>query len=373
MKTTSTITSLLSLAASVAAHGVIVSPAHRTPGSAYESVCGITIYNNQAADPAGPIQLLMQSASSIVDRSACDLWLCKGYQFSDNSANVQSYSLGETISWKINIIAPHTGYANVSIVDTKTNTVKGSALKSWDVYASTSTGVTSDETDFDITIPETLDGCTTPGECVVQWFWYAPPGVDQTYEGCVDFVVGDGAAASTSAAAGTTSTAAAATSAVVKAPTTASTTSIAAPTTYVAAPATKTKATKTKATKTKATTTKVTTTTSVAAPTTTTKAAVATTKVITTKVTTTTKVTATKVTTTTATAPTTLITCTRARTSSPAAAAPTASKAATGGAKTPQSINQCLDAVNVCIAKAQSKNGGAVDFSSCEAQRSACY
>lgn len=36
-------------------------------------------------------------------------------------------------------------------------------------------------------------------------------------------------------------------------------------------------------------------------------------------------------------------------------------------------INQCLDNINKEIASMQSKNGGAVDFSSCEAKRAACY
>lgn len=127
------------------------------------AVCGQTIYNNQASDNAGPVQLLLQSASSIVDIEACNLWLCKGYQFADNTAQVQTYSLGQIIPMEFKIVAPHTGYANVSIVDTKTNTVKGSFLKSWSVYASTATGVTADETDFSVTIPTDLIGCTTAG------------------------------------------------------------------------------------------------------------------------------------------------------------------------------------------------------------------
>ena len=74
------------------------------------------------------------------------------------------------------------GNANVSIVDTTSNTVIGDALISWDVYASTATGVTADQTNFDITIPEDLGGkCTTAGDCVIQWFWDAPE-IDQTYE-----------------------------------------------------------------------------------------------------------------------------------------------------------------------------------------------
>ncbi|KAI5776413.1 hypothetical protein EDC01DRAFT_605680, partial [Geopyxis carbonaria] len=192
---------LLTLASTVAAHGYIVSPPRRAPGAAMEAVCGSTIYNNQKSDNAGPVQLLMQSASSIVDAAECNLFLCKGYQFDDNTDNVQSYALGETVPFSVDIVAPHTGSANVSIVNTKTNSVVGAPLISWDVYASTSTGITDDETSFSVTIPDEVEGCTTAGECVLQWYWYAPPSVDQTYEGCVDFVIGDGTAAPSSSAA----------------------------------------------------------------------------------------------------------------------------------------------------------------------------
>ncbi|RPA97689.1 hypothetical protein L873DRAFT_1828911 [Choiromyces venosus 120613-1] len=223
---------LTTLLASASAHGVIVSPPRRAPGPAMKAVCGSTIYNNQAADAAGPVELLLQSASSIVDARACNLFLCKGYQFDDNVNNVQSFALGETVNMQVQIIAPHTGYANVSIVDTKSNTIKGSELISWDNYASTSTGVTADETNFSIVIPQDLAGCAPPAECVIQWFWFAPPGVQQTYEGCVDFVIGGGSSkpvSSTAAPVATTSVVA--TTAPVEATAPAETTTLSLPTT----------------------------------------------------------------------------------------------------------------------------------------------
>jgi hypothetical protein len=318
MKTT--IASILFLAASVSAHGQISSPARRTPGTQYEAVCGSTIYNNQASDAYGPIQLLLQSESSIVDAASCNLWLCKGYQFDDNTDNVQTYSLGEEVAMTVEIRAPHTGYANVSIVDTASNSIIGSELKSWDVYASTSTGVTSDETSFSITIPSDLDGCTTAGECVIQWFWYAPPSVDQTYEGCVDFVIGSGSSsAATTAAAATTSTAAAeATTEAAKTTTAAAVTTTAAAVTTTAAAVTTTAAAVT--TTAAAVTTKATTTSA--------KAAAGTTTVITYSTTTgTTTVTngATKAAATSAKAATTLQTVTRGTTTAAAATTSSAS------------------------------------------------
>lgn len=70
--------------------------------------------------------------------------------------------------------------------------------------------------------------------------------------------------------------------------------------------------------------------------------------------------------------PTTLVTRTRTQTS--AAAVSTTSAAAGSGScsTTSEAYNKCLDAVNECIRNAQSKSGGAVNFSTCDAERSAC-
>ncbi|KAL1741595.1 hypothetical protein HDZ31DRAFT_6563, partial [Schizophyllum fasciatum] len=206
---------LLALAARVAAHGKLTSPAPRsdTVGDAFEAACGTQMRSIVTSDPYGNSQGEMQVAASDFDASKCNVGLCKGYQFDDNKANVQTYSLGEKIPMVVEIRAPHTGNANVSIVDTASNSVIGDALISWDVYASTSTGVTKDQTNFDITMPEDLGGkCTNAGDCVIQWFWDAPE-IDQTYEDCVDFVVGGSGSGSGSGASSAPASSAAATSA----------------------------------------------------------------------------------------------------------------------------------------------------------------
>ncbi|KAL3468156.1 hypothetical protein BJX64DRAFT_246953 [Aspergillus heterothallicus] len=175
------------------AHGYISSPSPRLPGDAMASACGTQVYNNQAADRAGNVQGELQVASSQTDydADACHIWLCKGYQFADNTDNVQTYTAGQTVDFVIDIVAPHTGVANVSIVDTASNSVIGSTLKEWtEGYASTETGVTEDETNFSITIPDDLGSqCSEAGACVIQWYWFAES-IDQTYESCVDFTVG---------------------------------------------------------------------------------------------------------------------------------------------------------------------------------------
>ncbi|KAL6239006.1 chitin binding domain-containing protein [Aspergillus navahoensis] len=203
------------------AHGYISSPQPRMPGSAMASACGQQVYNNQAADRAGNVQGELQVAASQsgYDADACHIWLCKGYQFDDNKDNVQSYTAGQTVDFVVDIVAPHTGVANVSVVDTASNSVIGSALKSWDVYASTATGVKEDETNFSITIPDNLGSqCSEAGACVLQWYWFAES-IDQTYESCIDFTVGgsgsgsgSGSSSSSSAAAPSSTSSAASTS-----------------------------------------------------------------------------------------------------------------------------------------------------------------
>lgn len=197
------------LASVVAGHGFVTSPTPRMPGDAMAAACGQQVYNNQKSDNYGNVQGELQVASSQSDYDAakCDIWLCKGYKFDDNKDNVQTFKLGETVPFKVDVRAPHTGTANVSIIETSSNSIVGSVLKHWDEYASTATGVKSTDTSFDITIPEDLGGkCTTAGECVIQWWWDARS-IDQTYESCVDFTVGGSSSGSSGSTASSSSAA----------------------------------------------------------------------------------------------------------------------------------------------------------------------
>ncbi|KAK0446156.1 hypothetical protein EV421DRAFT_1932864 [Armillaria borealis] len=189
-------------------HGKLTSPSPRsdTIGSAFSEACGSQLLSVETSDAYGNIQQEMQT--STVDSSICNLWLCKGYQFADNEANVQSYTAGQTVSMTAEIRAPHTG-----VIATATNTIIGDALYSWDDYASNQSGVTADDEAWDITIPSDLgDQCATAGDCVIQWYWYSES-VDQTYEDCVDFTVGGSSDSSGSTSAVSASESATATSA----------------------------------------------------------------------------------------------------------------------------------------------------------------
>jgi hypothetical protein len=211
----------------VNAHGFITSPEPRMPGTAMKAACGNQVEINQQSDNYGNIQGELQVAASQSDYNAdeCAIWLCKGYKFADNKDNVQSYTAGQKVPFTVDIRAPHTGVANVSVVDTSSNSVIGSPLISWDVYASTATGVTSDETSFSVTIPDDLGSqCDTAGDCVLQWYWYAES-IDQTYESCVDFTLGGSSSSSSGSSSVVTSaaTTAVASSTVASSTTTSST------------------------------------------------------------------------------------------------------------------------------------------------------
>jgi hypothetical protein len=179
------------------------------------SACGQQVEVNQASDHNGNIQGMLQVANSQSDYNAaeCDIWLCKGYKWDDNKDLLQTYTAGQVVPIAFNVAAPHTGTANVSIVDTATNTVI-EQLVYYPVFASTATGVTSNETLFSITIPSTLgDKCSTGGACVIQHYWNAAS-IDQTYESCIDFVVGGSGSSSGSSSSAVASSAVATSSAV---------------------------------------------------------------------------------------------------------------------------------------------------------------
>lgn len=181
----------------VCGHGIVTSPPARAAGPAMEKVCGQQVTNQQTSDNGGNVQGELQVAQSQkdYDPTQCNLFLCKGYQFGDNTANVQTFTPGQVVPIKVAIKAPHTGVCNVSIVDTKANALIGQPLITFTDYASNSHPIPANNTDFSITMPQDLAGkCTQAGDCVVQWFWDAPD-IKQTYESCVDFTMGGAAPA----------------------------------------------------------------------------------------------------------------------------------------------------------------------------------
>jgi len=101
------------------------------------------------------------------------------------------------LSMQVEIRAPHDGYANVSVVNTATDSIIGEPMIQWanPTYASSATGPVAGQSSFDVTLPTAgMDVCAEAGNCVLQWFW-SSPAVDQTYEACADFVTSGAASA----------------------------------------------------------------------------------------------------------------------------------------------------------------------------------
>ncbi|KAK3389834.1 hypothetical protein B0H63DRAFT_104712 [Podospora didyma] len=171
------------LAATVSAHGNITSPPGRLPGAAMAKACGQAAVNSILSDGTIPLESVSSPLAS------CKLDLCRGALFADNVNRVQQFSVGQVVALTAILPIPHEGPANVSIVQTATNSVLGQPLIVFDSYADESLAVLpANNTAFSVTIPATGAACVTPGDCVLQWFWFGTS-AKQTYESCIDFVL----------------------------------------------------------------------------------------------------------------------------------------------------------------------------------------
>ncbi|KAJ9150740.1 hypothetical protein NKR23_g3555 [Pleurostoma richardsiae] len=186
---------IAALAVTVAAHGYVDFPPAREVGPASLAACGRAVTDDIRKDNTSHVEGLPELAAgdSGYHADKCNLWLCRGLQFGDNSANIQKYKAGEVVHMKIKLTIPHDGSANVSIVNTNSNKIIGDMLKYWksgyanerQFYAKT---LPANNTDFNVTLPDVSAQCAEPGACILQWWWYGV-GARQTYESCVDFTM----------------------------------------------------------------------------------------------------------------------------------------------------------------------------------------
>lgn len=162
--------SVAGLATQASAHGLVREPATRAPGEATEAACGKVMVDHYATDPTSyPEHLLRLNPGGLeapYDPENCNLWLCKGYQFADNAANVQSYTAGQVVDFDVWIRIPHAGHANVSVVDTASNSVIGTPLIAWPDNYAASANPPADQINFSVEIPDLGDKCTEAGACV---------------------------------------------------------------------------------------------------------------------------------------------------------------------------------------------------------------
>ncbi|TGJ82217.1 hypothetical protein E0Z10_g6565 [Xylaria hypoxylon] len=184
-----TFAGLASLAAitGVQSHAVMTTPVPRGTGAKQVELCGALVTTVLERDRAGPIENAVTSTDS---NYKCNAYMCRGYQYEDNVSKLRAVTAGEVIAFHIDLIAGHhPGYANVSIVNLATNKAIGTPLVNWADWPDSTSGPPRNDTDFTVTIPNTLaTACDVGGKCAIQWFWYAT-GNKQTYESCVDFYV----------------------------------------------------------------------------------------------------------------------------------------------------------------------------------------
>ncbi|PVH96736.1 hypothetical protein DM02DRAFT_534656 [Periconia macrospinosa] len=197
----SSLSTILLLAPAVLGHGIITKPSPRPVGPAYTAACGKAITTAVNQDNTSYVEQLTKIATSAADYDAskCQLFLCKGLQYEDNTAGVQTYTAGQVVPISVSMRIPHLGSANVTIVDTRTDTVVGDLLKNWPEGYSPGKkeeDIPIEQRQFNITIPEGLEEtCGEAGNCVIQWWWLydARPIIVETFESCIDFKIASNA------------------------------------------------------------------------------------------------------------------------------------------------------------------------------------
>ncbi|KAG1699924.1 hypothetical protein DVH05_012363 [Phytophthora capsici] len=202
------------------AHGQMTKPTPRPISEQYRADCGALSGAGDQELQYAPVELLSSRAQS--DRPAAATFNimngCRGTVYEANNT-VTELTAGTPFSVEWVIQAPHPGTMVLSIVkpsidNSGTITYTSVAqLLTIDPFAENS----SDDTSTTATIPASVTGCGSAGDCALQFYWHSDL-ASQTYPTCADIVVtGSGESSSQSP---TTSAPSAAPSAPTEAPTT---------------------------------------------------------------------------------------------------------------------------------------------------------
>ena len=104
-------------------------------------------------------------------QDSCNLSLCKGIPFKDNTHQVKKFRAGAQVAFQYSITTPQAGYANLSVIDTKTNKPIGAPLKTFDKFGESTNN--PDELNWSVKMSDTGRQCSTPGSCVLQFWWHS--------------------------------------------------------------------------------------------------------------------------------------------------------------------------------------------------------
>ncbi len=80
-----------------------------------QSACGVSVTALVVADNTSHIEDMPEAAAATgnFNSTACNVFLCKGLQFADNTANVQNFTAGQVVNMRASIPIPHEGPMNV--------------------------------------------------------------------------------------------------------------------------------------------------------------------------------------------------------------------------------------------------------------------
>lgn len=101
---------LLPMLPLAATHGYVSSPTARTPGPAGDAACGKMAMDDIWKDNTSHVEGLPELAAKDSDfrPEKCNLWLCKGMWYDDNSNHLQTYSPGEEVHMTVLLTIPMT-------------------------------------------------------------------------------------------------------------------------------------------------------------------------------------------------------------------------------------------------------------------------
>lgn len=192
MKTFSTLLIVAALClTNVDAHGKMTTPAIRLVNAKYMRDAHSSLRGGGNGETqVAPVELL--NARGQPDQPAAPTFDimngCRGIEY-DPTQPVTDVTPGQELDVAWQIVAPHPGYLELRIVRPTTE-ASGMIMYNPDTPALKrigNFGTTSGSTT--VTIPSTLSGCDTPGNCALQWYWHSEF-ASQTYINCADIVVG---------------------------------------------------------------------------------------------------------------------------------------------------------------------------------------
>ncbi|CEG38847.1 hypothetical protein L915_12768 [Plasmopara halstedii] len=182
---------LIVLPYQVIAHGQMTKPVARPISQRYRADCGALSGAGDQELQYAPIELLSRRTQS--DRPAAATFNimngCRGTVY-ETSNFVTTLVAGSPFEVEWVIQAPHPGIMVLSIVKPSTDSsgiiTYHSVLKllTIDPFAVNS----NDKTSSAATIPISFKGCTSPGDCALQFYWHSDL-ASQTYPTCADIVV----------------------------------------------------------------------------------------------------------------------------------------------------------------------------------------